>query len=584
MDPRSKFREIWACDFEFAAQTGEQPSPVCLVAQELRSRRVVRLWRDDLLRLKKAPFSTGPKSLCVAFYASAELGCFKVLGWDPPTRVLDLYPEFKSLTSGLKTPCGHGLLGALVYFGIPGLGSAVKDSMRQLVLRGGEYSPNERKTILDYCQSDVDALAKLLPEMIPTLDLPRALLRGRYMTAVAAMEFRGVPIDISALTRIRNGWQSVKQSLIEKIDAQYGIYQSGTFRADRFDAWLRSEGIAWPRTPRGDLTLDDDTFREMARSWPAVAPIRELRHALSQMRLNELAVGHDGRNRCLLSPFGSKTSRNQPSNSKFIFGPSVWLRSLIRPVPGMALAYVDWCQQELGIAAALSGDQNMQHAYRSGDFYLTFAQMANAVPKGASKATHRAVREQFKVLALGVQYGMSEWGLARKLDISPAHGRELLARHRLAFPGFWKWSDAVQDESMLTGQLQTVFGWKMHTGDEPNPRSLRNFPMQANGAEMMRLACCLAVERGVGVCCPVHDALLIEAPIEGIDRAVEETRAAMAEASDLVLDGFVLRTDAKIVCYPDRFFDERGRLMWEAVSEHCGISPTKGCRNRRIKS
>jgi hypothetical protein len=52
-----------------------------------------------------------------------------------------------------------------------------------------------------------------------------------------------------------------------------------------------------------------------------VAPLRELRHALSQLRLNALAVGSDGRNRCLLSTFRAKTSRNQPSNSQFIFGP-----------------------------------------------------------------------------------------------------------------------------------------------------------------------------------------------------------------------------------------------------------------------
>ena len=85
-------------------------------------------------------------------------------------------------------------------------------------------------------------------------------------------------------------------------------------------------------------------------------PLRELRTSLSQMRLNDLAVGPDGRNRALLSAFRSRTGRNQPSNSTFIFGPAVWLRGLIKPEPGNALAYIDWSQQEFGIAAALSGD------------------------------------------------------------------------------------------------------------------------------------------------------------------------------------------------------------------------------------
>ena len=89
------------------------------------------------------------------------------------------------------------------------------------------------------------------------------------------------------------------------------------------------------------------------------------------------------------------------------------------------------------------------------------------------------------------------------------------------------------------------------TTDESNPRSLANFPMQANGAEMMRLACSMATEAGIRVCAPIHDAVLIEAPVDEIDNAVRRTQAIMAEASRIVLDGFELATDAEIVRWPD---------------------------------
>ena len=59
--------------------------------------------------------------------------------------------------------------------------------MRALVLRGGPWSADERAAILSYCESDVAALVRLLPAMLSTIDLPRALLRGRYMTAAARM-------------------------------------------------------------------------------------------------------------------------------------------------------------------------------------------------------------------------------------------------------------------------------------------------------------------------------------------------------------------------------------------------------------
>jgi hypothetical protein len=338
------------------------------------------------------------------------------------------------------------------------------------------------------------------------------------------------------------------------------------FSVERWGAYLTGKGIPWPRLESGALALDDDTFREMARTYPAeVGPIRELRYTLSQLRLQDLAVGADGRNRLLLSAFGSKTGRNAPSNTRFIFGPSTWLRCLIRPELGRAVAYVDWSAQELGIAAALSGDLAMQEAYRSGDPYIWLARRVGAVPSDASKKTHPQEREVLKVVSLGVLYGLSADGLARRLNVPPCRGRELLRYHQETFRRFWQWSEQVQDQGILTGQLQTVFGWTVHVGPDANPRSLRNFPMQANGAEMMRLACCLATERGITVCCPVHDALLVEGPADGIEAVVAETQRAMGEASELVLPGFPLRTDAKIVRHPDRYMDDRGRGMWETV-------------------
>jgi hypothetical protein len=382
------------------------------------------------------------------------------------------------------------------------------------------------------------------------------------------MEWTGVPIDTEALSRLRQGWPAIQEALIARIDAGRGIYEGRSFRADRWAAYLNSRGIPWPVLPSGALALDDDTFREMARAFPAeIGPIRELRHALSQLRLNELAVGPDGRNRLLLSAFASKTGRNQPSNSRFIFGPSAWLRGLIRPEPSRSVAYVDYEQQEFGIAAALSGDPAMMAAYRSGDPYLAFAKQAGLVPADATKASHKAERDQCKLCVLAVQYGQGPEGLARRLGVPVARGRQLLEMHRQTYPRYWQWSDAIQDRAMLHGRLQSAFGWAVHVGPDANPRSLRNFGMQANGAEMLRLACCLTTERGIQVCAPVHDALLVEGPADHIEEVVCRTQAAMREASELVLPGFPLRTEAKVVRHADRYMDERGKQMWDTVQE-----------------
>ena len=501
------FREIWLVDFEFGAPPGDIQEPVCLVAWELNSGRKMRLWRDEFGATP--PYSTGSDALFIAYYASAEIGCHLALGWPAPERILDLFVEFRNHTNGLPTISGAGLLGALAHYGLDSIGAGEKDDMRDLVLRGGPWSSDEQLAILDYCESDVASLARLLPAMLPKIDLPRALLRGRYMAAVARTEFNGVPIDVPTLNLLLNNWTNIQDDLIADIDASYDVFDGRTFKADRFAQFLVRQGIAWPRLESGRLDMSDDTFRQIARSNPLVSPLRELRSSLSEMRLADLAVGRDGRNRALLSPFRARSGRNQPSNSKFIFGPSVWLRGLIKPPPGHGVAYIDWEQQEFGIAAALSGDENMKTAYRSGDPYLAFAKQASAAPQEATKATHKAVREQFKQCVLAVQFGMGEESLAHRIGQPPIKARHLLRLHRETYQTYWDWSDAACDFAMTRGYLSTVFGWYIHVGADPNPRMLRNFPMQATGAEMLRLACCLGTERGIEICAPVHDAVLI---------------------------------------------------------------------------
>jgi hypothetical protein len=137
----------------------------------------------------------------------------------------------------------------------------------------------------------------------------------------------------------------------------------------------------------------------------------------------------------------------------------------------------------------------------------------------------------------------------------------------------------------LDGRIATVFGWtyqvraggarkknrKIDEGrkgcEDYNPRSLRNFPMQAHGAEMLRLACCLGTENGIEICAPVHDAVLICAPLDRLEASVERMRQFMAEASRVVLDGFEIRTEAKLVRYPDHYSDPRGESIWRKLKD-----------------
>ena len=567
----AQFRELWCVDFEYHSAPGGQPTPVCLVARELRSDRVVRLWRTDFQSVP--PYPTDRGSLFIAYHASAETGCHLALGWPLPEAILDLEAEFRCATTNVQMPCGKGLVGAMVAHGLSSITATEKSDMIGLILRGG-HSADEREAILKYCQSDVDALAQLLPRMLPDIlarphGLELAVLRGLYSGhAVAAMEHNGTPIDCTTWSRLQRHWREIKARLVAEINPAFAVYDGLTFKAERFAAYLCRNNLPWPQLASGELELKDKVFKEMGEMYPQVEPLRQLRHTLSQLRLSDLAIGDDGRNRCMLGQFVASSGRNAPKASQYIFGPSTWLRGLIKPKPGRALAYIDWSSQEIGIAAALSGDTNLMEAATSRDPYIYFAKMAKLVPEDATKNSHKAEREMCKRCMLGVNYGMRAMSLSFRISKSVMEAQDLLQRHRQVFPKFWAWSEGAVRVANLFGHIDLTFGWRVHDGPDTSPLSLQNAPMQGNGAEMMRLAAIAGVRRGVQIDAVLHDAFLIESDADRLEDAVTSMQAAMAFASNKVLGGLELKTDVNRVCWPGRYMDSRpaAESMWNLVT------------------
>jgi DNA polymerase-1 len=604
-----RFEEIWLHDFEFVSKPGEIPDVVCLVAHELRSGRTLRLWRDDMLS-GTAPYRTDRDVLFINFVANAECSSHLALGWPVPANVLDLSPAFRKITNGRLTPEGKGLLGAQRYYCLDTIGTKQKDAMHKRIMEGWPFTPEEKKRILEYCESDIDALRRLLPKILedPEFDLGVALYHGEFAAVSALMENCGVPIDTEIFSQFadKKTWQFVRDAMVPTVNAKYDVYVrlpngDWSFNLDRFAAYLKREGLleGWPLTEKGKLSMQRKTFEDMSKGFPQLEDLRQLRYVRDKMRKVKLAVGHDGKNRTVLWPFKAKTSRTQPKAAEWIFSPAVWLRALIKPGPGMAVAYIDYSSMEFMIGAALSDRHcgpvnNMADMYNSGDPYLAFAKRVGAIPEDITTAmiknpqkhaTHNLTLEQleyyaearakYKVMMLATQYAMSSETLAGRLGISSLEAHEMLNLHRDLLSQYWHWSDDWVQYSLQSGVMQTAHGWTCRTGiTEFNDRSMRNWPIQAAGADILRIACIMMVRHGIKVVAPVHDAVLIEAPIDRIEADVALTREIMRRASRIVLNvdatgTFEIRTDYTVVRYPDRYSDggERGAGIWDTVMD-----------------
>jgi hypothetical protein len=565
-----QFDEIVVLDFEFQQPDGHRPNPLCLCVHGLRSGETRFYWREELRRMKRAPFDTSRRTLVVAFFASAEMGCFLELGWERPKSLVCLHAENRAVYNGILPfiKGQYGLLNACARRGIATMPGQDKADRIKLITGQTSWTPEELELIEQYCREDVAVTVTLFSRMAlgGEIDWPYALLRGRYTHAAAVMERHGVPINAPLLELIIDRWDVMKFALIRAIDEDYGVYEGTHFRQKLFAQYLERECIPWPLTPTGRLTLENNTFRDQAKLFPQLEPLRELRSSLEELKLGKLAVGPDGRNRTLLGPFGSQSGRNQPSNAKFIFGPAKWIRHLIRPPEGYGIAYVDWRSQEIAIAAALFGDERMRQAYLTGDVYLGFAKQAGLAPQDATKESHGHIRDLCKVLVLAINYGGGDQMLARRLGVDRGYAAELRRLHQETYPTYWQRSEQVSVSAFSNGLLMTPFGWPLHVQPAHSPNSVTNQPMQGAGSDMMRLAAIAGTEAGLGVVAPIHDAFLLVAPLERLEADIRHLQEIMTKAGEAVTDGMPVFTDAKLTRWPDSYTDERGAKMWSTVT------------------
>ena len=349
LDAATVPRRSGCVDFEFAAHRASGRTRCALVARELRSGRKVRLWRDEfgaaaalrdrpdsavrrLLRLRRTGLPSGARL--------ADAGA-----------ILDLFAEFRFAPTADRPPAIR--CSGPRPFGLDPMGAVEKEAMRDLILRGGLVERRARKNPR-LLRRGRDALARLLPAMLPRIDLPRALLAGPLHGGRGRHGARRASRSISRCWRCCGSTGPASRTA-DRRDRYRLRRLRGPHVQDRPVRRNGSPGIPWPRLESGNLDLSDDTFRANGQGLSRSAPLRELRSALADC--GSTPGGWPATAATVPSCRPSAPAPDETSRATSVhFGPSVWLRGLIKPPPGQAVAYIDWAQQEFGIAAALSGD------------------------------------------------------------------------------------------------------------------------------------------------------------------------------------------------------------------------------------
>ena len=581
------FTTIVVCDFEYEVADGELPNVLCMVGrvldENLQHVRTIRLWRGEFG--KAPPFDTGDDTLFVAYSAWAELTCFMTLGWKFPEHIFDLHTAYLAASNVLlphdpdevrKKPRKR-LADACRAYGIPGWEQIDKEVIARDIGEG-RWRDHGQEAVFNYCEEDVRASALLLRQQLcgraglPPADVARVLHWSNYSAkAVALIQARGMPIDVSLWNLVQENKAAVIAALLRQFDPSYGsddpIYTpAGEWSYERFERWLVCAGVpAWPRLDTGRLDIGGDAFRLMYHI-PGIEGLHALRDSLGVIVRAKLPIGRDGRNRPSLFPFCTATGRN--AHAKSLFNAHASVRSFMVFPPDRIGVYLDWRTQEVGVAAALSGDQGLMHDYRNGDVYHALAKLCgltNDPDPIRWKKENPAIRQRMKPLQLAINYGMGVLSLAKGLDRHPLVASAIIERHRQAYPRFWQWREDQVQAAMLTRRMETVFGWPLRISHSPNKRTLYNFPMQGNGAEMLRLAAWRMCEASIVPCMLIHDGILLEARNkEEIAHAIE----IMKEAGRDVCNGFEIGVDIdQMLERGARYRDKRpvAAKMWDTI-------------------
>ncbi len=554
--------KTYVLDAEFGEGPKGLPIVKCFVLLDVNE-NIYEFFNHDKLSSLNTHEAFNAGNRLVAYYAIAELQALRSLNVKVFSQIIDLFLIVKSEIPFEKIK-KYSLLQVCDYFNIPRTTEDNKDKMRDLALRSGAYTKEEEFNLLEYCKSDVK-VTHLVYEKIKHMINDSTIVWGEYLKLCCEIQYRGIPVKSEELNCILENKEAIKKDLIAENETALSIYEGTTFNTKNFKRYLRSNNISWYFTPNNKLDLSDTVFSKIKHESPELHKLGRIKHYLSSLRATKLKVEDDDRVYASLGPFGSRTGRNQPPGSKHILLHPSFFRGFISPKVGRAIIYIDYTQQEFGIAASLSNDEAMMEAYSSGDPYLYFAKLVGAAPANATKKTHPEVRSIYKQAILAVQYGMGSQSLATQINGTELQARKLLEDHELAFPTFWKWIRNYVDQSNLRGYCKTKWGWKLPLGSDTKTRTISNFPMQAGGSDILRQALFLLEENNIDTIAPLHDAVLIECDANEVEHVNQKASELLRQASRDYLNGFTLGVDSKIIKSNERFPVEKDLQTWNFI-------------------
>ena len=568
---KQSFSRVLAVDTEFRFDLTQTipEKVVCFVYKDIFTGEVFRYWEHDKT-FSERHFNYDD-CLLVSFNATAEYGSYLNILHGKPRQMWDCFVENKRLYFPFREKGKFGLIDVCEMYGIPCMSKEEKAKNINTIINNKYYTLEQQKQILDYCQKDVEETADLFLCQVDDIEqqnklktvkdfdqeLWQIMFRGLAQGCVAQIQRTGVPVDTTLINKFNKYWGAVKDKIIKRKNNLLQVYNDDlTFSNAKFKTFVVNCGLGhrWPLLKSGFYTTNDKVVKKFQEEHTKIKEFRQMRKLLNTTKLTNYILGADGKVRTSLNMFGTLTGRCSPSTAKYPLNASKWARNFIKPSWGEKLYYIDYVAQEPAIMGYLSNDKNLINNYQQGDIYLITAQQIGLIKdEFASKETHKRERKIIKQLFLATGYGQGYKAIADNLGCSSFQAKDFLKKFKQLYSTYDRWIQGVMSAGAVHNRICTPYGWqrsirgnlKWKDGKRVSIKNqLRNFPIQGTGSDILRRAMVDLLDSHIKVIGPVHDALIISAPIPDDKKIIEEVKEIMVHASQKVVGG-PIRVDAE---------------------------------------
>jgi DNA polymerase-1 len=364
----------------------------------------------------------------------------------------------------------------------------------------------------DYAAEDADITLQLkqaLDPLLKTKDVEKVFyeVENPLVQVLTDMEFTGVKIDVPFLLNYSKELERETHEAEQKVYAAAGVKfnigspkQLGEVLFEKLQLNPSAK-----KTKSGQYATGEDVLIKLAHSNPIVDDILAFRQ-LTKLRstyvdaLPSLINRKTGRVHTTYGQAIAVTGRLSSNNPNLQNIPirterGKEIRKAFIPAAGNVFISADYSQIELRIVAAISGDENMCHAFKHGaDIHsATAAKVFNVDEKDVTKE----MRYKAKSVNFGIIYGQGAFGLADNLGISRTEAKEIIDNYKKEFIGITKYMDETINFCREHGYVQTLMGRKRWLKDINSgnftvrgfaERNAINSPIQGTAADMIKLA------------------------------------------------------------------------------------------------